>query len=231
MRLQDGRRIEWQNECFLLLTDAKMHDTSFAAYVLWVAGVWPSIWSFAITYINWMKLHFADIQATVPRKSWRGLLFGVENKSIQWRTWESLEFESSKAGKSHREIENIICRIYIQEQMIKRNWRGYCREEPFLAHCHKAILANRHKIDVVPSNTFYQQTFHQRFPGLFLQIHNRMECIHQEGQRELDTVAVQAAAEEARWIRKSGWKWFWEIHRNSSLWSYRWSMIKYTWKM
>lgn len=25
-----------------------------------------------------------------------------------------------------------------------------------------------------------------------------MECIHQEGQRELDTVAVQAAAEEVR---------------------------------
>ena len=129
MRLQDGRRIEWQgNECFLLLTDAKMHDTSFAAYVLWVAGVWPSIWSFDTSYINWMKLHFADIQATVPRKSWRGLLFGVGNKSIQWRTWESLEFESSKAGRSHREIENRICRIYIyrdDQKKLKRilSWR------------------------------------------------------------------------------------------------------------
>ena len=32
-----------------------------------------------------------------------GVVFcvGVENKSIQWRTWDSLEFQSSNVGKSH----------------------------------------------------------------------------------------------------------------------------------
>ena len=58
-----------------------------------------------------------------------------------------------------------------------------------------------------------------------------MECIHQEGQRELDTVAVQAAAEEVRLESLVERKWFWEIQACGHTDEVWWSMMKYTWKI